>query len=227
MKLLPIASLSLALYGVFDWIKKAKATSSNTSVKIGMPKPISKDAQTTIQNSDAKVAPIPVPKPAVGTTLIPMAKPSLDDRNNYQANNAYDTKYDGLFKYYGDIHNLDWKLLKAIAITESSLNHQAKNPADPSFGLMQVLCANNGPDSPCRNKLNVEGWHLATPNNLMQPDFNVRIASQILAWNIKTYGKNKGIATYNNWDARYAQTNGPFPNQSYVEKVLRYYAELQ
>ncbi len=131
---------------------------------------------------------------------------------------------DELFKKYGAKYNIEPRLLRAIAVVESSLRVDAirnNPPHDVSVGLMQILCI---PDAKgfCTNKFNVDGWKNIKFNDLLNPDLNVSIGTQILAWNIKTYGYARGIAVYNNWSARNSPVNGPFPNQSYVNKVFKY-----
>ncbi len=133
---------------------------------------------------------------------------------------------DLLYEKWGQRYGVDPKLLKALAIVESSEQPNAKNPADPSFGLMQILCVNDGLDNPCKNKFNIEGWEGATPNRLFNPDFNVSLGAQIIAWNVRTYGFKRGIATYNRWASRKDPADGPFGNQRYVDKVLREYRAL-
>jgi len=132
---------------------------------------------------------------------------------------------DSLYEKHGRIHGLDWRLLKAIAQVESSENPLAKNQADPSFGLMQLLCQDDGLGS-CRNKLNVLDWPPASKNQLFDPDYSLHIGAQVLSWNINRYGFNKGIAVYNSWEAHTAPQDGPFPNQGYVDKVLLKYRAL-
>lgn len=132
---------------------------------------------------------------------------------------------DDIFKKHGAAYGVDWRLLKAIATVESALNPAAVNPADPSYGLMQVLCT-AGQGGKCTNRFNVDGWSEATRERLKDPDFNVKIGAQVLAWNLKTYGMPKGIAVYNAWDQRHAGANGPFKNQRYVDKVLTAYRKL-
>ena len=132
--------------------------------------------------------------------------------------------YDYLYQQYAKGKSYDWKLLKAIAQVESDENPNATNPVDPSYGLCQILCQPDGVGG-CRNALNVAGWPPSGKDALYDPDYNVYIASQILEWNIANYGLQKGIAVYNSWSANTADRSGPFPNQSYVEKVnLKYYA---
>lgn len=137
-----------------------------------------------------------------------------------------ETRLEPLYRKHANKQGLDWRLLKAIAIVESSENPNARNPADPSTGLMQVLCVPDGSGG-CKNRFNVQGWEGIRENDLLDPDINLGIASQILAWNIQRYGFNKGIAVYNSWSARNDPMEGPFQNQGYVDKVLRHYNAIK
>ena len=125
--------------------------------------------------------------------------------------------FDPLYQKYGEKYGVDWRLLKAIAQVESSENPQAVNPADPSYGLMQILF----PQS-----LNIENWPPKNSVELMEPDYNVSVGAQILAWNIRSYGFYRGVAVYNSWGSRLNPELGPFDNQSYVDKVMAAYAQL-
>jgi soluble lytic murein transglycosylase-like protein len=131
-------------------------------------------------------------------------------------------QFDDLYQRYGSIYNIDWKLIKAIAIVESSENPNAVNPNDPSVGLMQVLCQ-GWPDS-CTNTLYLDGWPPTDPKQLLDPEYNVKIGAGILADNIGKYGVRKGVAVYNSNKARYESE--PFNNQSYLDKVMLKYGEL-
>lgn len=135
------------------------------------------------------------------------------------------TDLDSLYQKHGRRQGVEPELLKAIAIVESDENPNAKNPFDPSIGLMQVLCQPDGQGG-CRNKLNVLGWPPGSESELYDPDYNLHIASQILSWNQRTFGWLKGIAVYNSWSAREDPPNGPFSNQRYVDKVLKEYRAL-
>lgn len=143
--------------------------------------------------------------------------------------NEFTTTLDlnGLYEKYGVLNGVNPNLLKALAIVESNERPNAKNPRDPSIGIMQIFCENDGPNSPCKNKLNVLGWDQATPERLFDPDFNISIGSQIIAWNIQTYGFNRGIAVYNSFSARLDAPDGPFVNNEYVNKVLGELAILE
>lgn len=126
--------------------------------------------------------------------------------------------FDPLYKKWGQAYGVDWRLLKAIAKAESSENPIAKNPADPSYGLMQILYPQKLPA--------VENWPPESVEALYDPDYNVSVGAQIIGWNVTTYGLKRGIAVYNRWDSRLDPENGPFGNQAYVDRVWAYYVEL-
>lgn len=138
-----------------------------------------------------------------------------------------------IFNKWGGRYGVDPLLLEAHAMEESELDANAVHwnpPSDISVGLMQVLYipsdisdVNSAP----KNHFNVEGWSEATFDKLKDPDFNVRIAAQIVAWNIRTYGMPRAIAVYNQYTARFSGINGPFPNADYVAIVSRNYARLK
>ena len=129
--------------------------------------------------------------------------------------------FDAIYQKYGDQFGVDWRLVKAAAQHESNENPDAVNPSDPSYGLMQVLCTDDGSGG-CSNNFNIEGWPPQGGSDaLLDPDTNVYYGAQILAANVKAYGVPKGVAVYNSWDQHTAPTNGPFKNQAYVDDVLR------
>lgn len=134
-----------------------------------------------------------------------------------------------LYAEIGARRGVDPSLLRAICIHESAENPNAENPADPSVGLGQVLCKFDkaDPSRVCRNVLNVEGWQGMTWERLKNPATNLDIAAQILAWNLQQYGFPRGVAIYNMWDARHSPVQGPFPNQSYVDSVLKILQRLK
>ena len=134
--------------------------------------------------------------------------------------------YETLFKKWAAIYQTDWRLLMAHALAESNLDSAAVNKSDPSYGLMQVLCQHKGTGI-CTNVFNVDGWAGMTAGRLMDPDTNIRIGAQIIAYNVRTFGMPRAVAVYNAWDQRKAPQAGPFKNQSYVNKVLANYARLQ
>ena len=154
--------------------------------------------------------------------------PSKNDNIPTPARKPDLSTLDQIYIKYGLQFGPDWRLLKALAQVESGERPTAKNAADPSYGLMQILCTTPSGNqlAACTNRFNVVGWNEATPERLLDADYNVKIGAQILQWNIATYGLTKGIAVYNNWGARNDPTNGPFRNQGYVDKVLAAYRSL-
>lgn len=133
-------------------------------------------------------------------------------------------EFDVLFQKHAAAHGVDWRLLKAVAIVESHLNSRAVNRRDPSIGLMGVLCRPQG--DTCGNRFDVAGWPPRSREQLFDPDFNIAIGAQVLAWNLRAFGTARGIAVYNMWDARLTPRGRAFPNQFYVDKVLARYREL-
>jgi hypothetical protein len=82
-----------------------------------------------------------------------------------------------------------------------------------------------GQDYTPTNKFTIAPWPVRY-SELLDPDLNVNLGTQILAWNVKTFGMPRGIAVYNRWAERKAPIDGPFANQAYVDKVLKQYREL-
>jgi soluble lytic murein transglycosylase-like protein len=134
-------------------------------------------------------------------------------------------EYDTLFRKHADAHGVDWRLLKALGTVESHLNPRAENPDGLSAGIMQIHCAPAYTPT-CRNRLNVPMWPPASRAQLYEPDYNIAIGAEIIAWNIRHYGLSRGIAAYNQWSARKTPRGELFPNQYYVDKVLRAYRQL-
>lgn len=138
---------------------------------------------------------------------------------------AGESTLDELYVKHGQQNGLDPMLLKAVAMVESSENPKAKNPLDPSYGLMQILCVSDGKGG-CKNRFNILDWPPDSQQSLYDPDISLHYGAQILAWNIKTYGFKRGIAVYNRWESRLDPENGPFGNQRYVDKVISHYIAL-
>lgn len=142
------------------------------------------------------------------------------------ATSAMDDDYDVLFQKHGAAHGVDWRLLKAIATVESHLNPRAENPDGLSAGIMQIHCA-PAHGATCSNRFDLAAWPPANRAQLYDPDYNIAIGAQILAWNIEHLGLARGIAAYNQWGARKTPRGKLFPNQYYVDKVLYTYRQLQ
>ncbi len=134
-------------------------------------------------------------------------------------------RFDALFQKHGAANDVDWRLLRAVAQVESHLNPRAVNRRDPSFGLMQVHCVADAAGR-CTNRFDVEGWAGMTRGQLMEPETNVRIGAQVLAWNVRTFGLERGIACYNAWSVCRDRQREPFSNAYYVYRVLLEYRRL-
>lgn len=137
-----------------------------------------------------------------------------------------ETSLDALFRKWGAVYGVDWQILKAHAIVESDLDPDAVNPSDPSYGVMQVLCT-RGANGRCGNTFNIDGWPGMTAERLKDPDTNIRMAAQIVAYNIRAFGMPRAVAVYNRWAERLSPPGGPFANKRYVDKVLAAYARLR
>lgn len=151
--------------------------------------------------------------------------------------------YDALFQKHGAAHGVDWRLLKALGTVESHLNPRAENPDGLSAGIMQIHCdphergsvakgqepvvTASAHGSACTNRFNIEAWPPVNREQLYDPDYNIAIGTQIIAWNIRHLGLKRGIAAYNQWSARKTRRGEPFPNQYYVDKVLLVYRQLK
>jgi len=110
-------------------------------------------------------------------------------------------------------------LIRAIIRAESNFNPRAKNPADPSYGLMQItpgLASDFGliadPFSPTRQEINmlyneannmdVGCWYLSRLTSKYPFDTAVQM------YNVGESGFNKGVR-----------------NLNYLEKVRKYYGQ--
>ena len=133
-------------------------------------------------------------------------------------------EYDTIFQRQGARFNVDWRLLKAIAMKESSLNPFAINRSDPSVGMMQILCSGYPGSKTCQNRFNIQSWPPQKSEDLLNAETNIFYGAQILSSNIKAYGFRKGVAVYNNWSARLQEE--PFSNQGYLDTVIKIYGEL-
>lgn len=146
--------------------------------------------------------------------------------------------FDDLFIKWGKIYAVDWKLLKAHAMVESSLTPGAFNPekkgtADGSYGLMQIYVVTDALGRVV-NRLNVNDWPPAQPKALFDADYNINIGAQIVASNVKAYGMPRAVAVYRDFGARKYPQAGPFStkivggmsDQDYVNRVLRNYRKL-
>lgn len=149
---------------------------------------------------------------------------------------AQEQNLDEIFDRIGAIRMVDPDVLRAIAFVESSINPQAVRwnpPGDVSAGIMQILCVppagtKKGEDFVCQNRFDfADQWPTTFSALTADVELNIDLAAQILAWNIRQYGWPRGLATYNNFAARFSGLNGPFPNDAYVNRVMARLATLK
>lgn len=115
--------------------------------------------------------------------LIILTQETIKDVMNSEVRNY--NRFDSLFKKYASQYNLDWKMLKAICMIESTMGYNprvARGLIDPqdvngskstdglSWGIMQVTVTTAKDYDPT-----------ATPQKLNNPEYSVKIASQHLA----------------------------------------------
>lgn len=117
---------------------------------------------------------------AIVVYLLPKEDDSVD------ASDDSFTQFDALFQKYGTSYGVSWRVLKAIAMNESSLGQNervalgirepaniegSKSEDGKSWGLMQLTVPTASdfvPDT--------------TPVELNDPDFSIRVAAQFIAW---------------------------------------------
>ncbi len=112
-------------------------------------------------------------------------------------------------------------LVKAVAMVESSLNPNAQNPSDPSYGLMQImpiLAEDFGI---------VKDWHNPTAAEIAMirdPQTNLRIGAWYLKRLTSKYEFDVAVQMYNVGEAGYKAGRR---NENYLSKVKRYYNEFR
>jgi soluble lytic murein transglycosylase-like protein len=117
---------------------------------------------------------------------------------------------DYLFEAHS-VSNIDWRLVKAVAIVESELNHRARGGKGRWHGLMQL--------SEFHARQN--GIQIS---DLYDPIANIHIGSRYLSDMIQKYGLRGGIQAYSMGETRYSQGGR---NQRYCNKVLKIYKEVK
>lgn len=100
----------------------------------------------------------------------PMLRDTLEQW--YDRNLRHISAYDEIFKHYGDSIGVDWKLLAAVAWTESRFN--ARAVGSTGIGLMQLSAATAA--------------KFGTPRHeLLNADPNVRAAARLIAYLYEKY----------------------------------------
>lgn len=143
-------------------------------------------------------------------------------------------QYDNLFKKYGQLKSVDWRLLKAQVRAESNFNSNAKSPVG-ALGLAQFMRAT------------WEEWKDGTPGiqaskmllDRTNPEHAIRAQSAYMQWLIKQAGGcikealayyNYGIGNVRKAVKRTGSFENAFPflpkeTRDYVSRISRYYRE--
>jgi len=131
------------------------------------------------------------------------------------AQSGLQTPYDDLITAMaGDASTI--ALVKGIIATESQWNPNAINPADPSYGLMQILAGPGGP------------FPSVSPQDLLDPSTNITLGVTFIQDLLRRYGSPDAIAAYNagtprrNSAGQYVNSRGDTMVQAYVDSVLTY-----
>lgn len=114
-------------------------------------------------------------------------------------------------------NSLEPALVKAIAKTESNMNPLAKNPSDPSYGLMQITPGLGEDYGLIKDSRNVDGGDIGLMMNVSN---NLDVACWYLDKLLKTFDFDGAIQGYNVGMTGYR--NGR-RNLDYLEKVRHYY----
>lgn len=124
---------------------------------------------------------------------------------------------DSMISYAASKYHVDANLVRAVAMTESSLNPNAVNPSDPSYGLMQVmpiLAEDFGV---------VKDWHNPTEAEIAMikdPLTNLRIGAWHLSRLLAKHPFEVAIQMYNVGERGYNEGRRA---PDYLKKVKGYY----
>jgi soluble lytic murein transglycosylase-like protein len=120
--------------------------------------------------------------------------------------------FDSIYQKWSEALGIDWKLVKAVAITESSEDPSAIGDNGNSFGLMQVQ--------------NLVGnfYANAKGQELLDPEKNVEAGSKYLAEMVRKYGTEGGIQAYNLGETKYL---AGLTSPTYLSKVMKNFNSLQ
>ena len=128
---------------------------------------------------------------------------------------------ESMISYAAAKYGVEAALVKAVAMTESSLNPNAVNPMDPSYGLMQIMPILAEDFGIVKDWRNVTEAEIAM---IKDPQTNLRIG----AWHLKRltskYPIDVALQMYNVGETGYKNGKRAV---DYANKVLRYYNEYR
>jgi soluble lytic murein transglycosylase len=143
---------------------------------------------------------------------------------NWYVRLRYPLHYQSLITGYGRVYHIDPALLGATIYEESRFNATTRSPAG-AIGLMQLL-----PSTARGIAIRTGGHHFRVPQDLLNPDLNVRYGSWYLSHLLQTYHGNTrlALAAYNAGEANVnrwiAQKQNPLiqyaSTRSYVSDIL-------
>lgn len=125
-----------------------------------------------------------------------------------------------LIKEKAKFWKVELALVKAIVKVESNFNPDAKNPSDPSYGLMQITPMLAQDYGLVRNYRAVTNSEIAT---LLDPSKNLDVGCWYLSDLMGRYSFDEAVQMYNVGITGYT-INGA-RNTDYLEKVRRYYEQ--
>ena len=121
--------------------------------------------------------------------------------------------------YHAEQWGLDPALVKAVAKVESGFNPMAKNPSDPSYGLMQITPGLAYDYGLITNYISPSELEIEMIYNI---DNNLSIACWFMQRLHSRYEFDQAVQSYNVGEGGYI--NG-VRNYDYLNKVERYYNE--
>jgi len=158
--------------------------------------------------------------------LVGLFKKGFASENTYVDYTETETKpvhkvptVDDLINDYSKFYNVPIPLIKAIIKKESSWNQYAKNPNDPSYGLMGIM------PIVAQEFGIVEDWRKVTQdeiNSIYNPSNNIGSGCKLLHKLLSKYTMDVAVMMYNTGETGYK--NG-VRNTAYVNDVLKYYHE--
>ncbi len=120
--------------------------------------------------------------------------------------------------YHAKENGLPFSLVKAIAKVESNFNPLAKNPADPSYGLMQITPMLAQDYGLVNDYLSVTSAEIGKMYNINN---NLNVACRFLK-HLNQYPFSQMVQSYNVGEWGYKKGRR---NRDYLEKVRGFYNE--
>ena len=124
---------------------------------------------------------------------------------------------DSMISYAASKYHVDANLVRAVAMTESSLNPNAVNPSDPSYGLMQIMPILAEDFGIVKDYHNPTAAEIAM---IKDPQTNLRIGAWHLSRLLAEYPFDVAIQMYNVGERGFNEGRRA---PDYLKKVKGYY----